>query len=110
MKLSKKQVDEFYKSWAWVNCRQTVLARDLGLCQECLKDGIPTPANTVHHIVHYRDDPTRALDIDNLVSVCMSCHNKLHPEKRNKNAKMKAKKESKKIKVVRTKANPERFW
>jgi len=63
------------------------------------------PANTVHHIIHLRDDPSREFDEDNLISVCSSCHNKLHPEKGGKPKK----KISKKIKVIKANQNPEIF-
>lgn len=74
--------DKFYKSKTWRKCRKTILERDDYLCQVCLGDkDDPVPANTVHHIIHLRDDPSKALDSDNLISVCFDCHNDLHPEK-----------------------------
>ncbi|WP_245251752.1 HNH endonuclease signature motif containing protein [Virgibacillus litoralis] len=83
-----------------------VLSRDLELCQECLPTVGPVPADTVHHVVHLRDDPSKALDMDNLVSVCASCHNKLHPEKRERKQ---SKSISNRIKVVELCQNPEQF-
>ncbi|MCY8126047.1 HNH endonuclease [Bacillus spizizenii] len=37
----------------------------------------------VHHIEEYADNPDRGLDMDNLVSLCNSCHNKRHKKSHN---------------------------
>ena len=54
------------------------------LCEECLKKGIYTPAILVHHKKHLNDgnvnDPSISLNFDNLMSVCMDCHNKIHKQ------------------------------
>jgi 5-methylcytosine-specific restriction enzyme A len=57
------------------------LQRDNYLCQRCYSKGLLTPADIVHHIQHLSKEPDRALDEDNLISVCTTCHNQLHPEK-----------------------------
>lgn len=46
-------------------------------------------ATIVHHIEHVEDHPERAYDDANLESVCLQCHNRLHPEKITKAAKSK---------------------
>jgi len=107
MTLTHNKASAFYKTSVWQKCRELVLTRDLGLCQECLSTVGPVPADTVHHKVHLRDDPSKALDLDNLVSVCASCHNKLHPEKTNN--KKKSKKVSDRIRVVELRSNLEQF-
>ena len=52
------------------------------LCQDCLKKGIYTPAEEVHHIVELDEsnvnDPSIALNADNLISLCRSCHKARH--------------------------------
>jgi len=68
----------FYKSTAWKKCRKAVLARDNYLCQYCLQVGRLRPATTVHHKQHLREDRERALDADNLISLCAACHNTAH--------------------------------
>jgi 5-methylcytosine-specific restriction protein A len=93
----------FYNSKAWEKCRLLILQRDNHLCQECLKQNKITPADMVHHIKELRDHPELALDEDNLESLCNTCHNKEHPDRRNK----KIKKVSSKIKVIKFKANEE---
>ena len=52
------------------------------LCQDCLKKGIYTPAEEVHHIVELTpsnvSDPNIALNADNLISLCRECHRARH--------------------------------
>lgn len=104
-RISLEQSKDFYKSTAWEKCRDYILSRDLGLCQICLPTVGPVPASTVHHKEHLRDNWERRLDPDNLISVCASCHNKLHPEKWRRKTRSGT---SKRIKVIEVK-NPEIF-
>lgn len=76
-----REAKRFYNSAAWQRCRGVVLIRDNYLCQKCLKQGKITTADMVHHIEDLQDAPEKALDLDNLVSLCNPCHNKEHPEK-----------------------------
>lgn len=77
----------FYKSTRWLAVREKALRRDKYMCQECKRYGKQIQATTVHHIIFLEDDPTKAYDLGNLVSLCSTCHNKKHPEKaRNKSA------------------------
>jgi len=71
----------FYNSARWKRKRAYILSRDKYLCQECKKYGKNIEAKIVHHIIEIEDDPDLKLKDDNLVSVCRSCHNKIHPEK-----------------------------
>lgn len=48
------------------------------LCERCLLEGRYTPVEEVHHIVPVNRGGTN--DEDNLMSVCRSCHNKIHIE------------------------------
>lgn len=70
-------IGKFYKSKVWRDVRQTILMRDSYLCQHCGK-----PASEVHHIKHLTEDniydPSVALNPDNLVSLCWSCHRAEH--------------------------------
>jgi len=45
-------------------------------CSLCASEGRSTPAVQVDHIVGIRQAPDRALDPENLQSLCMSCHNR----------------------------------
>ncbi|MEC2307821.1 HNH endonuclease [Bacillus atrophaeus] len=73
-----KTITSFYKSTDWKRTRQLALIRDNYLCQHCLKDHCFTPADMVHHIVEVKEDWAKRLDLDNLVSLCNACHNKVH--------------------------------
>jgi 5-methylcytosine-specific restriction protein A len=68
----------FYKSRAWQTARQRVLIRDHYLCQGCLHENQITQADTVHHIIPIREDWSKRLRLDNLVSLCSACHNQRH--------------------------------
>lgn len=72
---------KFYKSRAWIALREAALQRDHYLCVRCLKKKRFTPATTVHHIVSREDAPEKALELENLESLCAACHNAEHPEK-----------------------------
>ncbi|MFS1513639.1 HNH endonuclease [Chengkuizengella sp. SCS-71B] len=102
--MNKADKKKFYDSQAWKGCRKLVLLRDNYLCQICIKQNKITPSDIVHHIEHLEDNPSRALDMDNLLSVCSSCHNKEHPEKGKKEQR---KKRTRRIKVIEVKANEE---
>lgn len=73
--------NEFYHSQEWHEVRQQVLERDMYLCQVCKRNGIIKQGNTVHHIVHLKDDWDKRADLDNLETICPQCHNKEHEEK-----------------------------
>lgn len=71
----------FYMSKKWKDKRQYILHRDGFLCQECKKYGRNNEAKIVHHIIEVEEEPSLKMNNKNLISVCYSCHNKLHPEK-----------------------------
>ena len=87
----EKRTDPFYSTWAWRAFRQRALERDLFECQICAQEGRfeldsegrphPVRATMVHHIVPVREAPERALDMDNLMSLCNACHERMHPER-----------------------------
>lgn len=93
--LKQGNIDPFYKSKYWQRLRKEVLKEQKEECQECLKLGKVTKANTVHHVQFVDKYPELALSkyytykgkqYRNLICVCPDCHNKLHPEKqKNKN-------------------------
>lgn len=77
----KYKAHRFYKTAAWRKKRVEILQRDNFECQMCKERGLQTQAQTVHHIVHLRDDKSLALEDSNLISLCNACHNEVHPEK-----------------------------
>ena len=76
----------FYSSKAWQKLRDEVKRRDGMLCVDCLKEGRITPAEEVHHIIELTpeniNDPSIALNANNLVSLCKECHHKRHGSRR----------------------------
>jgi 5-methylcytosine-specific restriction protein A len=48
------------------------------LCERCLQEGKLTPVEEVHHIVPVSRGGTHAEE--NLMSLCQSCHNRIHHE------------------------------
>lgn len=56
----------------WDKARVRILARDLHLCQPCLKTGRPTPATEVDHITPKAKGGTD--DDNNLQAICHPCH------------------------------------
>jgi 5-methylcytosine-specific restriction endonuclease McrA len=71
----------FYNSRTWRRKRKEILSRDNKECQRCKAEGGFSKATCVHHIQHLRDRPDLALIDNNLIALCDSCHNKMHPEK-----------------------------
>ena len=70
--------NKFYKRKEWIKGRQLAIVRDHALCRDCLDKDVITPYNIVHHIVPIKEDWSKRLDIDNLVCLCESCHQKRH--------------------------------
>ena len=64
---------KFYTSKAWRSLRRYKLAKE-PFCEKCLKRLILTAATEVHHVEEVQRVPEKALDIDNLQSLCKSCH------------------------------------
>jgi 5-methylcytosine-specific restriction enzyme A len=67
----------FYLSPAWRK-----LSREkricTPLCEECGKRGLVVAATMVHHVLPRDTHPDSVLDMDNLMSLCWSCHSRLH--------------------------------
>lgn len=78
----KEFAKKFYKSKQWQIIRETAIKRDRYLCVDCMRAGIITPAEEVHHIIELTpeniNDPSISLNLDNLVSLCRECHQKRH--------------------------------
>lgn len=83
----------FYHTAAWKKVRALALARDGGMCQDCMdrfRAGYgyrPRRAEMVHHIIPIEERPDLALELSNLRSLCNACHGAEHPEKGQKHGK-----------------------
>ena len=62
---------------AWQRIRKRY-ADSHPLCERCLREGRCTPVAEVHHILPVSQGGTH--DFGNLMSLCRSCHNKIHHE------------------------------
>ena len=75
--MAKEFAKKFYKSKAWLKCREGFIQSVYGLCNRCGKPG---------YIVHHKelltpsniDNPDITLSWDKLEYLCQECHNKEH--------------------------------
>jgi 5-methylcytosine-specific restriction protein A len=81
----------FYKSKGWKIARKKALARDEYICQDCKRLGYIVPAVTVHHIIPIKEEWKLRLIIENMVSLCESCHQQRHRKLNEANVKQKMK-------------------
>ena len=84
---SKKK---FYQSKEWQYIREKRLNIDNFECQECKRNGLVKIDSkkekgkkkkivlNVHHKKEIETHPELALEIENLETLCVSCHNKVH--------------------------------
>jgi len=72
-----KEQNRFYKTARWQKLRKLKLNRD-PLCEPCLEKGRTTPATIVHHDEEIREGGAWLPDLDELTSICLSCHSKHH--------------------------------
>ena len=72
----------FYKSKAWIGCRDGYIKSVNGLCERCLAKGQVVPGKIVHHKIYITpqniNDPDITLNWDNLELHCQDCHNQEH--------------------------------
>lgn len=71
---------KFYQSTQWRKLRALKLSQQ-PLCEECLTHGTHTPASVADHITPINRGGV-ALDIENLQSLCSTCHNKKSAKER----------------------------
>lgn len=69
-----KERIKFYNTKQWKQLRQQVIARDNGLDQYALRDGLIVPGKLVDHIVPIEVAPELKDDINNLVLTSMASH------------------------------------
>ena len=48
-------------------------------CEECFINGVMVPMEHVHHVIPLEEGGTN--DFDNLMSLCKSCHSKIHAKR-----------------------------
>lgn len=72
-----KRYNDFYHSNGWRKVRKAKLLEQ-PLCEVCAREGRMTRADMIHHIIELRSPNgwQHRLDMNNLESICYSCHNK----------------------------------
>ena len=77
---------QFYSSGAWAECRELYRKSVADLCENCLKNGMITPAEGVHHKIRLTpqniNNPAVTLNWENLEALCEKCHKIAHKRKR----------------------------
>ena len=72
----------FYKSKQWKDTRSSYAASVGHLCEVCLRKGLYSPGEIVHHKEKLTsdniNDPLVSLSWDNLELLCRDCHGKAH--------------------------------
>ena len=77
-----KKYNDFYHSNQWIKTRKAKLMEQ-PLCEVCLAQGRMTKADMVHHHKYELREPggwEHRLSLDNLQSICYTCHNGIHHE------------------------------
>lgn len=67
----------FYQSKSWRELRALKLSKN-PLCESCLQDDTYTIATDVHHVKDVFTHPKDKLKLENLKSLCKSCHERIH--------------------------------
>jgi hypothetical protein len=78
--MAKEFSKSFYNSWKWRRCRTSYMKEVFCLCEKCRKSiGM---SGIVHHIQELTPDNINdneiSLGFDNLMYLCIECHNKEH--------------------------------
>ncbi|RHW38711.1 HNH endonuclease [Lysinibacillus yapensis] len=86
----------FYSTKEWRYIRNEVRKRDNNECQECKRQGKVFTNKSepdkrkrldVDHIKELEDYPDLCLTMDNLITLCIRCHNKKHDRYQKKESK-----------------------
>ena len=81
----KQFAESFYKSKAWQRTRDAYASSVGGLCECCRSHGLINAGEIVHHKVHLTpeniNDPSIALNWDNLELLCKTCHDEERDKK-----------------------------
>lgn len=80
--MSREFAGNFYKTAAWIRCRQQYIRKTGGLCEQCEKKGLIRHGTIVHHKIALTPenikDPAVTLNDDNLELLCRDCHAEAH--------------------------------
>lgn len=75
----------FYNSKQWKDVEKLYKQKQHHLCEKCMEEGRFTPGEIVHHKIHLSEanyrDPEISLNFENLMLLCIPCHNNIHYKK-----------------------------
>lgn len=78
-KREDKEYQEFYNSKEWKTKRDRIIAKFKYMdIYSYYKNKEIVSATLIHHINEVKEDYSKRLDEDNLITLCHSCHNILH--------------------------------
>ena len=84
--MAKPFSEKFYKTSVWRDCRNGYAAYRGHLCEGCLRRGILSHGEIVHHKIELTpeniDDPNITLSWDNLELLCRFCHAEVHDQRK----------------------------
>lgn len=102
--MAKEFAKSFYSSKRWQDCRNGYAKSRGWLCENCLRRGIYTPGEIVHHMIEITPNnintPEIALSWDNLELLCRQCHADKHPDPWQKVNEKKRKKRDDRLRYV----------
>jgi 5-methylcytosine-specific restriction enzyme A len=87
--------EKFYNSKKWKEFRNLYFEKMNGICELCNQKGLTVAGENLHHIIELTEgnihDEKIALDEENVILLCINCHNIQHERdiKENKKNKMK---------------------
>ena len=80
--MAKPFARSFYSSRIWQTCRDNYAAKRGWLCERCLKRGVLSYGEIVHHKIELTpdniNDPGVTLNFNNLELLCRQCHAEAH--------------------------------
>ena len=83
LEMKRKERMKIYNTQRWRDMRAWKMVEN-PLCEMCLKEDRVTPVEEIHHMTSFMttDDPIKrtnlAYDSDNLISICKTCHQRIH--------------------------------
>ena len=77
---SSADMQHFYQSKAWKSLRNYKIQLQ-PLCEHCERKGLTEPGKEIDHIIAIKDNGSR-LSLDNLQTLCRSCHSKKSVQER----------------------------
>ena len=81
--MAREFAKQLYSSKRWQDCRNEYAKSKGWLCENCLRSGLYTAGDIVHHKIELTpeniNNPEIALSWDNLELLCRTCHAEKHP-------------------------------